>query len=178
MADENKNQWVIWTIIAGAIIVTLIAFNYQGDSGSPIPLSEIFPDEELEEVKKVEFDFAQEEDLTTQETVAMPEVAAEVQRVTAVPRAEKIPKNIKGTYFTIQALSSKNKLSTEKALKKIISKGHASAFIVAQSLEGQGTWYRIYIGQYNSKSLAEKHLPVARKDFHDSFIKHVKSSVN
>jgi len=164
MAEGNKNQWVIWTIVIGAIVVTLIAFNYQGDKKEVIPLSDIFP-EEFDDSGTIEYEFV-EEDKKAEEvkTVAkVKPVAPKVKQSAAQPHG----------VYAIQALSSKNKEMTEKEIAKLKKKG-LPAYLVTMDLENKGVWYRIYVGKFAEKKQAENYLPTVKQIYGDCFIRFLK----
>jgi cell division septation protein DedD len=196
MAEGNKNQWVFWTIAVGAVIITLIAFNYQGEKKEVVPLSEIFPDEGME---NVEYEFVTEDEpvepapAVTGETAEIPAVPApqsagqmaassmqtpfsSTTKTANTPTAAQTVETAKkatGAFYTIQALSSKSKDSTEKALEKAKANGFTDAFISSDEV-GSSTWYRIYLGRFDNKAAADQKLSDARKKYADSFVKYIK----
>jgi len=174
MANGNKNQWIIWTMVIGAVIGTLIAFNYQGGRNETVPLSEIFPDEN-ERAGNVEYEFVEDEQVAPVEVTSQaPAVAlAQKKQVTQtqnLPSPQPTNVNVaRAGNYAIQVLASKNKSATEKALEKAKAKGY-SAYISTKDMGEKGVWYRIYIGNFETKKQAEEQLAAAKKDYPDSFV--------
>jgi len=181
-----RNSWLMWVFIVGVVVTVLVVFNYEGTQDST-SLSEIFPDEEAYPVD-VEYEFVDADEIIKEEAAAQEEVAPihekisqtttaaikKVQEIVKVPKAKprriitaklpagKIP-------FTIQVASFKEKPMAEKALTRILNKGY-DAFIVGRDLGAKGTWYRIYIGRFNSKGEAQGQLTRVKDDYASSFI--------
>ena len=57
--------------------------------------------------------------------------------------------------YTLQIASYPEKGMAEDDIKKMKQRGYA-AFIVASDLPGKGTWYRVRLGSFSNKALAEK----------------------
>ncbi len=57
--------------------------------------------------------------------------------------------------YTLQIASYQEKEIAEDDIKKMKQRGY-SAFIVTSDLPGKGTWYRVRLGSFASKALAEK----------------------
>jgi cell division septation protein DedD len=57
--------------------------------------------------------------------------------------------------YTLQIASYQEKEIAEEDVKKMKQKGYA-AFIVSSELPGKGTWYRVRLGSFSSKTAAEK----------------------
>lgn len=88
-------------------------------------------------------------------TVASPKVTQDAE-------FSKIP-------FTIQIASFKDQSSAEKTAGELKQKGYVS-FIASRDLGAKGTWYRVYVGQFDSKSQADLSLAEVKKEYKDSFI--------
>ncbi len=63
-------------------------------------------------------------------------------------------KNTKVRY-TLQIASYQEKGMADDDIKKMKQRGYA-AFVVASDLPGKGTWYRVRLGSFSSKTSAEK----------------------
>ncbi len=185
---SEKNQWMLWVIVIGVVIITLIAFNYHGDKSDSIPLSEIFPEEMgTQEGQNIEYEFVDSKPAQTQaaapalaggklvlakpavsKAVAVP--AAPAKTSPAVPAAAPVTvsPSTRGDY-SIQVLSSKDKAATEKSLERIKAKGHA-AYLVTRDLGEKGIWYRVNIGPFETKQQAEAYLPKIQADYKSSFV--------
>lgn len=57
--------------------------------------------------------------------------------------------------YTLQIASYQEKKMAEDDIKKMKQRGY-SAFIVTSDLPGKGTWYRVRLGSFSNKALAEK----------------------
>ena len=78
------------------------------------------------------------------------------------------PDQIKVIY-TIQVVSSKDQAKAEGILKNLKSKNY-DAFVLPVEVKDKGTWYRIYVGHFNSKAEADQYLPNLKKDFPNGFV--------
>jgi len=68
MAEGAKNQWAIWTIVVAAIVITFFAFNYQGEQSEDLALTEIFPEEEVQDNPTTEYKFVDKNNKNPQST--------------------------------------------------------------------------------------------------------------
>jgi len=178
---KMKNSWVVWFFIIGFIVAVLVVFNYQNGKNN-VPLSEIFPDEEVIPVD-VEYEFvendAQEQDIQEAPKVDQPEVLV-IEK--GAPEIKELSKPVVsatqsgGTeskaehFFTIQVASFKAKNRAEKALAELNKEGHSSAYIVSKDLGAKGVWYRVYIGKYDTKKQTEEFLKEIKKKYKSSFV--------
>ncbi len=180
--SDGKNQWMIWTIVAVVIVVILIAFNYQGDKSDVVPLSEIFPEDNMQASQGVEYEYVPADSPQARQ------VPAE-----AVPPAKSAPKTLKAKQpaaapaavtapapvaapsvpaqgnYAIQILSSTDKAATEKALEKAKGKGLTNAYLVTKETNS-GTRYRIYAGPFATKQEADAALPTVQGNYKDAYI--------
>lgn len=173
-----RKSWFTWLFVVAAIIMALVWFNYQSGKDA-VPLSEIFPDEEVAPVD-VEYEFVQEEAAgeVKQETAAAPAApktpaVAEPEKVVVAPVAQVPVVGIasQGTdaKFTVQIASFKDRKKAEEALAHIL-KNVPSAYLSEQNLGDKGTWYRVYAGRFNLRSDAEISLNDIKRNYTDSFI--------
>ena len=176
-----KNQWLVWFIVVGVVVLVLVTFNYQ--SGQDVlPLGEVFPEDETAVEPRIEYEFVQSDGsvATPQERIPAP---AATTAPAAQPAAEKPAgsppvvrpqdleqKDFSKIPFTIQVLSSKDKLRAQEALQKVKASGYASAYLATKDLGDKGTWHRIYVGTFNTKEEADQYLPQVKKSYPDSFI--------
>jgi len=167
-------SWFTWLFIVAAVVMVFITFNYQSGKDA-VPLSEIFPDEEIMPVD-VEYEYVQEDVARSngQAAAVIPDnVPAE--KVIAVEAKEQIVpvREIKppdgDTNFTVQIASFKDKKRAEESLVRI-RKNVPSAYIGKRDLGAKGIWYRIYAGQFNLRSEAEMSLSNIKRNYNDSFI--------
>src|SRR3989338_5449758 len=190
---SEKNKWMLWVIVIGVVIVTLIAFNYHGDKSDTIPLSEIFPEEVVAtEDQNIEYEFVDGPQAQAP-AAAAPVAAANVKPAAAKPAPSKFnaaavsaralqpavtpgPATVTAPAapvvsgdYSIQVLSSKDKAATEKSLGKVQAKGHA-AYIVTRDMGEKGTWYRVNVGPFQTKAQADEYLPKVQADYKDSFV--------
>jgi cell division septation protein DedD len=82
---------------------------------------------------------------------------------------EVIPADSLNTAFTIQVASFKDLPSAEVALKGIKAAGHP-AYIVSKDLGAKGTYFRIYVGKYDTKEEANQKLSELKPKYDSSFI--------
>ncbi|MCA9405283.1 MAG: SPOR domain-containing protein [Candidatus Omnitrophica bacterium] len=104
---------------------------------------------------------------TTPTTKAVTEEAASTttNKNTTVPTVT----DLKKIPYTIQAASFKDKASAEEVATKMREKGYL-AFVVGRDLGAKGTWYRVYVGEFNTKTEADTSLTEVKKDYKDSFV--------
>jgi len=170
MAEGDKNQWVIWSIVVGAIILTFVAFNYQGPKS--VPLREIFSEQDFNEDSGLKYEFVDtEEKYIKEESDEEAFVAAIKKPKDEPPRTVSTVQEVSFPYYTIQALSSKNKEMTEKVLVKMKFKGFSEAYMVTKDLNGRGKWYRIYVGKFKDKKKADEQFKSVRSKYKDCFIR-------
>lgn len=180
--SDGKNQWMIWTIVVAVIVVILIAFNYQGDKSDVVPLSEIFPEDNMQTSQGVEYEYVPADSPQAQqvpaETVPAPKSATQTlksKKAASAPAAVTAPAPVaapsapvQGNY-AIQILSSTDKAATEKALEKARSRGLTNSYIVTKETSS-GTRYRIYVGPFATKQDADAALPAAQGNYKDAYI--------
>lgn len=177
-----KNFRLIWFFIIGVIITVFIAFNYQRGK-DVVPLSEIFPDEEVFPVD-VEYEFIKKgEEVEIQpvrvnipegkesSTVSLPKkiiIAEEKKNVSSEEKIQ-IQTVTKKSLFTIQVASFKDKEKAQNFFERLKKEGHP-AYIVSRNLGAKGVWYRVYVGKFDSKSQAEVFLKKFSGKYKDCFI--------
>lgn len=173
--NEMRKSWFTWLFVVAAIIMAFVLFNYQSGKDA-VPLSEIFPDEEVTPAD-VEYEFVQDEAAgeVKQEAAAIPAAAEVKAPVVAEEKAEAVAA-VKETVlreteakFTVQIASFKDRKKAEEALARII-KNVPSAYLSEQNLGDKGTWYRIYAGRFNARTDAELSLNDIKRNYNDSFI--------
>ena len=71
--------------------------------------------------------------------------------------------------FTIQVSSFKDRTKAELALTALKAAGHP-AYISEVDLKEKGTWYRIYVGNFDTKSQADEFLSKLKPAYKDSFV--------
>ena len=190
-----KNSWLIWVFIVGIAITALIAFNYYSEK-SKVPLSEIFSEEETFPVD-VEYEFVEGEKQGVQVSTAVPTPAVqqmakvEESKITTTPSAapatptqiteqslkpapQAVSQEVSQTEynkipFTIQVASFKDKVHAEKLTEELKNKGF-SGYWLARNLGEKGTWYRVYVGNFDSKQQAEELLTKVKNEYTSSFI--------
>ena len=180
-----KSQWLIWTFVVAVIVVIFFAFNYQGDD--IMPLSEIFPEEKIEQMPEIEYEFVDqpvEEEIadapeTAMELTREPESRTPMTAETTTPPAESQPvlpdvaatkeKDFTKASFTIQIASFRDRDKGEGILKELKDKGY-TAEIVQKDLGAKGMWHRIYVGAFKTKDEASGVLSKLKSDYTDSFI--------
>ena len=173
MGGKMRKSWLTWGFIV-AVVTVFVVFNYQ-EGRDAVPLSEIFPDEEVFPVD-VEYEFVQEE-VVSSVPVQVKEVAEKVQIqmpketvVKALVAADSAPVPVKElAAYTIQIASFKDKKRAEEALGKIHVKVPL-AYIASRDLGAKGVWYRVYAGQFNARREAEVSLNDIKQNYDSSFI--------
>lgn len=193
-----KHTWLIWFLIVGVIVTILVALNYEGRQQT-VPLNEIFSEEETRaiEYEFVEADntlsrlvnnvtAGERGQATAVASKAPAPSPAPVQKLSAAPPVSVSQVSAKPSspsvvvsapaaqagkkLFTIQVASFKDKERAEKALTQIQQKGYSAVYIGSKPREGGGSWYRVYIGQFNAKQEATELLAKIQQDYKDSFI--------
>jgi hypothetical protein len=71
--------------------------------------------------------------------------------------------------FTIQVGSFK-KQSQAKLLKDKLLKQNHVAYVAERNLKNKGTWYRVYVGKFDSQREAQTALGKVKESYEDSFI--------
>lgn len=168
-----RKTWFTWAIVTTVVVAVFFAFNYQG-SRDAMPLSEIFPDEEVFPVD-VEYEFVQDETAQTQEKVE--EKASIAREVQIIPSKEEgasaVAFNNSETAdsfnYTVQIASFKDQERAKEALAKIRAKV-PSAYVSLHDLGVKGVWYRVYAGQFELRSEAEVTLNDIKQSYDSSFI--------
>ena len=176
-----KNQWLIWFIVVGVVVLVFFTFNYQ--SGQDVlPLGEVFPEDEGAVEPRIEYEFVQsdgrvttpQERTTPVASMAVPAAQPAAEKPAGSPPAvnpqDLDRKDFSKIPFTIQVLSSKDKPRAEEALQKVKDSGYAAAYLATKDLGDKGIWHRIYVGTFNSKEEADRVLPQVKKSYPDSFI--------
>lgn len=172
-----KNQWPIWLLIVGVIIVILFVFNYQG--GDQVPLNEIFPETSQENKPAAEYEFvtSPEEGAKTPTVQSTAVITPPPQGVSSAPSPQPKPQPAVTTSapegsqksFAVQVASSKDKDRADMLAKKLTQEGY-QAFVKTRDLGDKGIWYRICVGKYETKQQAESVLPKLQEKYQDSFI--------
>ncbi|MFH0984170.1 MAG: SPOR domain-containing protein [Candidatus Omnitrophota bacterium] len=164
-------SWLTWGIII-VIVAVFVVFNYQ-EGRDAVPLSEIFPDEEVAPVE-TEYEFVQEKAVSSAPEAATETVVkdqAQTLKETVMPAlaavATESPKELAA--YTIQIASFNDKKRAEDALVAIRIKV-PSAYIASRNLGEKGIWYRIYAGRFTARQEAEISLNDIKKNYDSSFI--------
>lgn len=71
--------------------------------------------------------------------------------------------------FSIQVASFKQEQSAQQELEKLLKK-EFPAFVESRDLADKGTWYRVYVGRFESKQKAGEYLKNVQASYKDSFI--------
>lgn len=75
-----------------------------------------------------------------------------------------------GVGFTIQVASFQDKARAELVSEELKKKGYIPV-ISAKDLGDKGTWYRVWVGDFESEEKARELLKTLKEDYKDSFIK-------
>jgi len=166
----------IWIIVGGVFIVVVVFFTItQNAAKDAVPLSEIFPEEEVYPVE-VEYEFVQEgtaqqapmtEAVSVSQEAAATSVSAMAKINTKTAALSMVPQTLPS--YTIQIASFKDQNKAEEALGAIRTKV-SSAFIASRDLGEKGVWYRIYAGQFERRHEAEVALNDIKQAYNTSFI--------
>lgn len=175
----------------GVAIIVLFAFNYQSGK-DVVPLSEIFPEEDFETLPDIEYEFVTETPEPAAEVATGPSVEIQAPAASTAAAPAPVPSETLASTapapapaaepapaptvtdpaknpFTIQVASYKDQATAEAGLKKVQSSGHP-AYVARADLGPKGTYYRIYVGSFPTKSAADSYLTKVKRDFKDSFI--------
>jgi len=71
--------------------------------------------------------------------------------------------------FTIQVFSFKDKAKAQKAMDNIRQTGFP-AYMVLRNLKEKGVWYRVCVGEFDTKEEADQMLAQLKKDYRESFV--------
>ena len=181
-----KKSYLIGIGIVCALVGMAVVYNYQSAKNAT-PLSQIFPEDNAPNVEYEYMDSSKSEQQASsaqlpQTTQAVPALQQKqiAQTIAAAPAKQAVssntiaPKmeseNILNVPFTIQVSSFKEKDKAEKILAQLKQKGFSDAYIKASDLKEKGTWYRIYVGRFDTKPEAESTLTKIKSDYKDSFI--------
>ena len=185
-----KKSWLTLILVVVIVVVGIVVFNYQAKKQS-VSLSEIFPDEGASP-SDVEYEFIKKDDGSQQmpavtTTSTSPTTASKTQASQTAPAmtaqgtvskqtAQTAPVMAKETVtssklpFSIQIGSFKEEKKAQQALQELQKKQYSGAFVLQRDLKDKGMWYRVYIGQFETKSAAENSLTQVKNDYKDSFI--------
>ncbi len=72
--------------------------------------------------------------------------------------------------FTIQVGAFRDKLGAETLVEQLEKRGYKTTISV-NDLGKEGTWYRVWAGDFDSKEKAAEFLPELKKEYFNSFIK-------
>lgn len=170
---KMRKTWLTWGFIV-VVVTVFVVLNYQGGNDA-VPLSEIFPEEEVMSIN-VEYEFVEEEVVANE----LEETVKPTIEITPLQTSEKVAGQIPVTKplrplvkklpsYTIQIASFKEKKRAEDALASIRAKV-PSAYIASRDLGEKGVWYRVYAGQFDLRSDAEVSLSDIKRNYDSSFI--------
>ena len=184
-----KNSWMMWVLIVGIFIGVLVILNYQG-AKSTMPLSEVFKDDKSRP-NDIEYEFitnnAQNNQTapsttasdTTKTKPATTASLAPAASSTSAPSGLALApvaaptsatsKDMKKVPFTIQVSSFRDRTKADKIIDTLTQKGY-NPYVVSMDLGDKGTWYRIYVGKYDTKAQAEEVLVKIKEEYKSSFI--------
>jgi cell division septation protein DedD len=188
-----KKSVIVGVFLVGVLGTVFYIYNYQ-TTQQEISLNTIFAGEESYS-SDVEYEYVGADGKTLAETAAamkltptkenpaqitqpIEKAAQTIQTVAATIQeadqviAEKVTTPVSSlakSAFTIQVASLKDKTGAERVLKDVTTKSY-SGFIVPRDLGDKGTWYRVYVGQFDIKSEADAFLAKVKQDFPDSFV--------
>ena len=132
------------------------------DSPLPLPWAESEPQPEIGDTS----------------TVAGEVAPAEISEIDPAPAVEETvvaaeePSAESKVNYVIQAMSTSNRTDAYAARKRIMAEGFPAGIFEAD-LPGRGTWYRVYIGPYETETEAQLPLEAVRDipGFAESFLK-------
>lgn len=188
-----KKSVIIGIFLVGVLGTVFYIYNYQ-TAQQEISLNTIFAGEESYP-SDVEYEYVGADGKTISQTAAkvkqasLQEIPTQITQpvekttqviqtaATTIPEAdqvvaEKITTSVSSlakSAFTIQVASLKDKAGAERVLKDLSTKSY-SGFIVPRDLGDKGTWYRVYVGQFDIKSEADAFLAKVKQDFPSSFV--------
>ena len=180
-----KSAWG-WILVVGLVVAILIAVNYKGAKKNK-SLSEIFP-EETTSSTKVEYETVNKQVETPREAstsvssssnVAIAKATlATVKTATTSAATTKVPEKnsaVKSTalVFAIQVASFKEEAKAKIVLEALKKKDY-SASLSSKDLKEKGNWYRVYVGNFDTKSKAQEVLAKLKDSYKESFLLSVK----
>ncbi len=158
-----KKSWLTLILIVVVIIIGIVVFNYQAKKQAA-PLSEIFPDEGMSP-SDVEYEFVKNDG--TPQSQPMP-AAATTPLKTQAPQTRETAVSPRFP-FGIQVGSFREENKAQQVLQGL-KKQYPAAFVLPRDLKDKGIWYRVYVGQFETKSAAETSLTQVKNDYKNSFI--------
>ena len=182
-----KNQWTIWALVACVIVAILFIVNFQSRK-EVASIGDIFPESDNAS-QEIEYEFVDTNQGTSQESAGQasqstaPHAQTSLITITKSGVVPTIPQPIQssGTTgqanqlshptipFTIQVASFKDRAKADLALTGVKAAGYP-AYLVEADLKEKGTWYRIYVGNFASKSQANEFLSQLKPTYKDSFV--------
>ena len=179
-----KKSWMTWIIVVVVIAVGIIVFNYQSQKKNA-SLSEIFPDEETSP-GDVEYEFVSPEEMIPAQPASTPAAAvttrpktatttiAKTSQPTAQPNVSQPATTMATTIssqfpYSIQVGSFQEESKAQQLVDQLKKKQY-QAFSLARNVKDKGTWYRVYIGQFETQSAAEVSLTNVKNDYQDGFV--------
>lgn len=179
-----KNNWTVWFIVLGVVVVILFVFNFQAKKDL-VPVNHILP-EETSQTPKIEYEFVDRPSEEIPPTTAgsmpvqTPTTAGKSNLTMGKPVVPILPSGKAGesipgqtdfskVAFTIQAVSVRDKVAAEGVLTKLRQQGHP-AYLVTKNLGAKGTWHRIYIGTFSTKPQADEYLGKVKTLFKDAYV--------
>lgn len=173
-----RTSWIVGSIIVVSLIVIVVIFNHQAGRQT-LSLNEIFPEEIIEE--GIEDNGTGEREAATLifnppiASVGLKEENATAAKENVVAssgdntHSEVTISNLENIAFTIQISSFKDKAKADKVFADLKNKGFAP-FVITKDLADRGVWYRVYVGEFNTKEEAQALLDKIRVDYPQGFI--------
>ncbi len=128
-------------------------------------LTEMIQQEEAKEAVQKQVPVAKPQALSA------PVAQRQSEQIKKPPVVMKIDESAKAKtkIFTVQIASVKDQAGAEGIADKAKKEG-LDAEVAAKDVEGKGTWYRVCVGNFATKSEAQAKLPELQAKFKDSFV--------
>jgi hypothetical protein len=152
------------------IVAVLFVCNYQWDNVD-IPLSRIFS-EDSGEFSETEHAHIKKDagDTSKTDSTGIKEIRqSRFSKKSENLQSDIVTSDFSRVPFTIQVASYKDKKKAKAAFDRIKANDYP-VYLIEKSLDEKGVWYRIYIGEFNTRDEADEYLLNIRGDFKDGFI--------
>ena len=179
-----KNTWLVWTGVIAVIVIVFSVVNVQKKKDK-VPLSEIFPEEEVVPMD-IDYEFV---DTPVEEQQAQ-EAPAEAEKVVqdVAPTQETMKKPAPASAsslvepsspvkspamigpYSIQVASFKDKSRADRVVRDVKAMGLSPVYVEARDLGAKGVWHRVYVGRFVSKSAAAPTVKKLKSKYKSCFV--------
>lgn len=146
-ADKGNQAWIIWILVAIAVVFVVLAFRKETPQQASAPAVQAVPADQVK----------------TPETAA-PSMKPK-EAVVMAPKQVVVKESL-----AIQVYSFKEKPRADAAVQKLKEKGHENAYIMVSDLGTRGIFYRVRVGPFSNEADAQKVLEEINTDLKSGII--------